>query len=71
MTPELWKYWITQGVFALLFVMLLYYVLKQNEKRETRLMDFVEKVAPTLTKLCRDVCDIKNKLDIPERRDDE
>ena len=34
MENEILKYVITQGVFAVLFVYLLFYVLKENSKRE-------------------------------------
>jgi hypothetical protein len=62
MEADMTKYWISQGGFAALFVMLLIYVLKQNERRETRLMNFVEKIGPYMEELKRDVCEIKNKL---------
>ncbi|EOR26268.1 phage holin-like protein [Niallia nealsonii AAU1] len=37
MELELTKYFLTQGPFALLFVWLLIYVMKNNKERENRL----------------------------------
>lgn len=34
--PELWQLVATQGIFAVLFVVLLLYVLRQQEKRDKR-----------------------------------
>lgn len=40
---EIWKYFLTQGPFAALFVWLLFRSEKRNEKRETRLQDLLDK----------------------------
>ncbi len=50
------------GVFAVLFAALLWYVLKQNERRENKLMSIIEKFTPVLESLKNDVCDIKETL---------
>lgn len=50
------------GVFAALFVALLWYVLRQNERRESRLMDIIDRTTPILDHLQRDISAIKEHL---------
>lgn len=45
---EVMKYVLTQGIFAVLFVTLLFYVLKNNEKRETQYQNIIDKLATTI-----------------------
>lgn len=42
MEKEIMKVFITQGAYAILFVYLLFYVLKENTKRENRLMEYFD-----------------------------
>jgi len=43
MEIEITKYFLTQGPFAVLFVWLLIYVMKNNKERESRLHDLLDK----------------------------
>lgn len=55
----------TQGLWALLFVMLLFYVLRTNEKRELRLQDIINKLTDKfdiLQDVKNDVDDIKDYI---------
>lgn len=58
------------GVWASLFVFLLIYTLRQTEKREERIMNFLdemsenfEKLSWNFERLSEDVEDIKRKID--------
>ena len=57
MESEIIKIAASQGFFAVLFVALLFYVLRYNEKREERLMACLEK-------LTEDVGEIKNDIEV-------
>jgi len=57
MEAEIIKLAASQGIFAVLFVALLFYVLRYNERREERLMDCLER-------LTTDVGEIKNDIEI-------
>ena len=57
METEIIKLAASQGIFAVLFVALLFYVLRHNERREERLMVCLESMA-------RDVGEIKNDIEI-------
>ncbi len=55
----------SQGLWALLFVMLLFYVLKTNEKRENKLQSIIDKLADKLglvEKMQKDIEEIKEKI---------
>jgi len=56
MEAEIAKIAASQGLWAVLFVALLFYVLRYNEKREERLMTCLES-------LTQDVGDIKNDIE--------
>lgn len=68
LSSEMWKLVISQGVFAVLFVVLLCYVLARNDKRERTLMTFVESVAPIMQKIQDELRDIKDELGMPHRK---
>jgi parvulin-like peptidyl-prolyl isomerase len=70
---ELTKYFLTQGPFAVLFVWLLFYVMKTNKEREARqeqtnaerearLHDILEKFSEKYDVVIDELRDIKNKL---------
>lgn len=58
----------TQGIWAVLFVALLFYVLKANEKREERLLTCLEQMGKQYEALADDVKETKE--DIKEIRED-
>ncbi|HAT4186713.1 BhlA/UviB family holin-like peptide (plasmid) [Clostridium perfringens] len=62
MDNEILKLMATQGVFALLFSYLLFYVLKENSKRESNYQNIVQELTELLPIIKKDVEDIKNKL---------
>jgi hypothetical protein len=69
MDQSLTSYFMTQGPFAVLFLLLLGWVLKENAKREERLISSLDRITERLngvdTKvsvLSHDVGEIKEKL---------
>lgn len=62
MDSELFKLMATQGAFAILFSYLLFYVLKENSKREDKYQNIIEEFTELLPKIKEDVEDIKEKL---------
>jgi len=68
LSPEMWKMVISQGIFAVLFVMLLCYVLARNDRRERTLMTFVESVTPIMQRIQDELCDIKSELGMTDKR---
>ena len=62
MDSELFKLMATQGAFAILFSYLLFYVLKDNSKREDKYQNIIEELTELLPKIKEDVEDIKEKL---------
>ncbi|EDS79346.1 BhlA/UviB family holin-like peptide (plasmid) [Clostridium perfringens] len=62
MDSELFKIMATQGAFALLFSYLLFYVLKENSKREENYQNIIKELTELLPIIKSDVEDIKNKL---------
>lgn len=62
MENELIKYFITQGAFAALFVWLLFYVLKENSKREGNYQGIIKELTNLLPTIKQDVEEIKNKI---------
>ncbi|TBX13453.1 bacteriocin [Clostridium perfringens] len=62
MDNEIFKLMATQGAFALLFSYLLFYVLKENSKRESNYQNIVKELTELLPIIKKDVEDIKNKL---------
>ena len=56
---------VTQGPWAVLFVALLFYVLRESGKRENRLLDYLSKldmVCAAVTIVQTDVADVKNDV---------
>lgn len=65
MEHEIVKYLITQGAFAVLFVYLLFYVLKENSKREEKYQSIIEELSKKFSKIeevDKNVKDIKDLL---------
>ena len=58
----------TQGIWAVLFVALLFYVLKANEKREERLLGCLEQMGEQYEVLSADVKETRE--DVKEIRED-
>ena len=52
----------SQVAFGSLFILLLVYVLRTSEKRESKLQEQLDKIIPILDNLVRDVNDIKNDM---------
>ena len=69
METEIIKLAASQGLFAVLFVALLFYVLRHNERREERLMDCLERLATDVGEIKNDIEILKEKVGAsPERR---
>lgn len=52
---------VSQGVFAILFLYLLLYVLKENRTREEKYQEIIFKLSCTLHNIEQDLKEIKNK----------
>lgn len=63
MEAEIIKLAASQGLFAMLFVALLFYVLRHNEKREERLLTCLEKLTSQYEGLSHDVGEIKKDIE--------
>ena len=62
MEAEIIKMAASQGLFAVLFVALLFYVLRYNERREERLMTCLEKLTSDVGEIKSDIEDLKEKV---------
>ena len=62
METEIIKMAASQGLFAVLFVGLLFYVLRYNERREERLMSCLEKLTTDVGEIKSDIEDLKEKV---------
>lgn len=65
MENEVMRYVITQGLFAVLFVYLLFYVLKQNDKRELNYQGIIAELSRKFNiveDVQDDVREIKNHI---------
>ena len=62
METEIIKLAASQGIFAMLFVALLFYVLRYNEKREERLMTCLEKLTQDVGEIKSDIEELKGKV---------
>jgi hypothetical protein len=60
---EIIKMATSQGIFAVLFVALLFYVLKHNEKREERLLSCLERLTSQYEEISHDVGEIKSDIE--------
>jgi hypothetical protein len=60
---EIIKMAASQGIFAVLFVALLFYVLKHNERREERLLTCLERLTAQYEVISHDVGEIKGDLE--------
>ncbi|WP_035979998.1 BhlA/UviB family holin-like peptide [Brevibacillus borstelensis] len=56
------KYFLTQGPFALLFVWLLLYTMKRNERRENRLQDILDKFSEKYDVVISELREIKGEI---------
>lgn len=56
------RYFVTQGPFAVLFVLLLIYVMKANEKRETRLQDLLDKFSEKYDVIISEIKGLKERF---------
>ena len=61
---EIVKLAASQGLWAALFVALLFYVLKHNEKREERLMTCLESLTQDVGDIKDDIEELKGKVGI-------
>ncbi len=62
MDMDVLKYFLTQGPFAALFVWLLLYTMKRNEKRENRLQDILDKFSEKYDVVISELREIKDKV---------
>lgn len=62
MNNELFKVLAPQGAFAILFSYLLFYVLKENSKRENNYQHIVQELTELLPIIKKDVEEIKDKI---------
>lgn len=62
METEIIKLAASQGIFAVLFVALLFYVLRHNERREERLMDCLERLTTDVGEIKSDIEILKEKV---------
>lgn len=59
---EIIKIAASQGLFAVLFVALLFYVLKHNERREERLMVCLERLTEDVGEIKSDIEELKGEV---------
>ncbi|AOY76928.1 BhlA/UviB family holin-like peptide [Clostridium formicaceticum] len=65
MENEIMRYMIGQGAFAALFVYLLFYVLRENSKREGKYQEIIQELTSKfniIEDVKSDVKEIKNKI---------
>lgn len=62
MEQSILKLIISQGVFAVLFVYLLFYVLKENSRRETNYQNIVNKLSSSLPSIEEKLDDISKNI---------
>lgn len=62
MDDEVLKLIATQGAFAVLFCYLLFYVFKENSKRESNYQSIIQELTGLLPTIKQDVEDIKEKI---------
>lgn len=59
---DVFKYFLTQGPFAILFVWLLIYVMRANKDREGRLQDLLDKFSDKYDVIITELRDIKDRF---------
>ncbi len=59
---DLARYFFTQGPFAVLFVWLLIYVMKNNKERENRLYNTLDKFSEKYDIIIDEIRDIKQEM---------
>lgn len=62
MSTEIINFFISQGVFAVLFGYLLLYVLKENSIRETKYQELLHELTDLLPEIKQDISSIKDTL---------
>lgn len=62
MEQEVVKMAVSQGLWAVLFVVLLFYVLKENAKREERLLTCLDILGKQYENLSRDIGEVKDDV---------
>lgn len=62
MDKNLYEFILSQGVFAALFLYLLFYVLKENSKREQVYQKVIQDLSALLPDIKKEIEEIKNKL---------
>lgn len=62
MESDVLKLIATQGAFAILFSYLLFYVLKENSKRETNYQNIITELTSVLPTIKQDIEEIKEKV---------
>lgn len=62
MELDVLKYFLTQGPFAVLFVWLLIYVMRNNREREGRLHDILDKFSEKYDVIIDELRDLKSKV---------
>lgn len=62
MNTEIVNFFISQGIFAVLFGYLLLYVLKENSIRENRYQDLLQELTSLLPEIKNDISTIKEAL---------
>lgn len=62
MNTEVFNFLTTQGVFALLFGYLLFYILKQNQIREENYQKIIQQLNEVLPTIKNDLEDIKKQI---------
>lgn len=62
MEKEILELFATQGVFVIMFCYLLFYVLKENSKREANYQKMVLELTESMPEMKKDLEEIKNKV---------
>lgn len=62
MDSETYKYFISQGPFAVLFVWLLIYVMRTNRERENRLQTLLDKFSDKYDVIISEIRDMKKMI---------
>ena len=62
MSTEIINFFISQGIFAVLFGYLLLYVLKENSIRESKYQELLNELTDLLPEIKQDISSIKESL---------